>query len=739
MTLTRLTLASAITLALGLSACSESDKTAAPASSAPVATSAPAADAANADAAKADAVRANPLFKASTLPFQTPDFAAIQEDDFLPAIEEGMKQQLAEIRAIADNPEAPTVANTLEAMERSGELLTRASDVFLNLVGTDSNDKKRAIQSELAPKLAAHQDAILLDPKLFARIKALHDARASADYDAESARLLDVTYQRFVQAGAELSEADKAKVRALNEQLASLSTEFQQALLQQTEHAAVIVDDRAQLEGLDEAAIAAAAEAAQAGGHEGKWLLRITNTTRQPVLTSLKNRQLRQRVWEASAYRGLKDGAGDTRQLVLKLATLRAERAALLGYPNHSAYTLVTQMAGNPAAVQDMLKALAPNALANAKREAEAIKAAIKADGQDFELQPWDWEYYAEKVRAKNYDFDPESVKPYFELNRVLKDGVFYALNRFYGISFRERHDLPVYHPDVRVFDVLDADGSQIGLFYADYFARTGKRGGAWMSAFRRQSGLLEQKPVIVNVMNIPKPAEGQPALMSFDEVTTMFHEIGHGVHGLFSKVRYPSLAGTAVPRDFVEFPSQFEEDWNQNPEVLASYARHHQTGEPIPDALIGKMFEASRFNQGFETLEYLASALIDLEWHSLSAGTKVDDVEAFEKAALGKYGIDYAPVPPRYRSAYFAHVFSGGYASGYYAYIWSEVLAADAFAYVQQQGVLDPQVGTRFRREVLSRGNSQDPMQMYEAWRGTKPDPKHLLKRRGLSTGTAE
>lgn len=736
MTLTRLTLASAIALALGLSACSEGDKSAstptAPATSEPNSIS-------EAPAATAPETRSNPLFSASALPFQTPDFSAIKEDDFLPAIEEGMKQQLEQIRAIADSNEPATIANTLDAMERSGELLFRASDVFFNLVGTDSNDNLRAIQSKLSPKMAAHQDAILLDPKLFARVKALYDARATADYDAETARLLEVTYQRFVQAGAELSDEDKKTIRGLNEQLASLSTEFQQALLKQTDRAAVIVDDVAQLDGLDEGAIAAAAEAAKSSGHDGKWLLRITNTTRQPVLSSLKNRELRQRVWEASAHRGLKDGDGDTRQIVLKLAKLRAERAALLGFPNHAAYTLVTQMAGTPEAALGMLKELAPNALANAQREAEEIKAAIKADGQDFELQPWDWEYYAEKVRAKNYDFDPESVKPYFELNRVLKDGVFYALNRFYGVSFRERNDLPVYHPDVRVFDVLDADGSQIGLFYADYYARPSKRGGAWMSAFRRQSELLNQKPVIVNVMNIPKPVEGQPALMSFDEVTTMFHEVGHGVHGLFSKVRYPSLAGTAVSRDFVEFPSQFEEDWNQDPEVLANYARHHETGEQIPADLVQKMLKANTFNQGFDTLEYIAAALVDLEWHTLPADAEVDDVEAFEKAALAKYGIDYAPVPPRYRSPFFAHVFGGGYSSGYYAYMWAEVLAADAFAYVQQQGGLKSEIGNRYRQQILSRGNSQDPMKMYEAWRGSKPDPQHLLKRRGLSVTPAD
>lgn len=726
----RTLLAGAIAMALTLSACS-SETT-------PANSTAPAMEA---ETAQADAgqSQANPFFEPSSLPFQAPDFSKIKDEHFLPALEEGMKQHLAEIEAIASNPEPATVENTLEAMERSGELLTRTSQVFFNLVGTDSNDERRAIQSQIAPRMAAHQDAIMLDPRLFARVKALYEGRADAGHDGETLRLIEQTYQRFVRAGAELSDADKTRVRALNEEQAKLTTAFQQTLMKQTDAASVIVDDVAELDGMDEASIAAAAQAAAEAGHEGKWLLRITNTTRQPVLTSLNNRALRQRVWEASANRGLSDGEGDTRPMVLQLAKLRAERAALLGQPNHAAFGLQNQMAGTPEAVLGMLSELAPAAVANAKAEAEQIQQAIKADGGDFELAPWDWEYYAEKVRAANYDFDPEAVKPYFELNRVLNDGVFFALNRFYGVSFRERTDLPVYHPDVRVFDVIDSDDSQIGLFYVDYFARPSKRGGAWMSSFRSQSQLLDQKPVIINVMNIPKPVDGQPALMSFDEVTTMFHEIGHGVHGLFSQVRYPSLAGTAVSRDFVEFPSQFEEDWNKDPTVLANYARHHETGEPIPAELLEKMFKAYSFNQGFDTLEYVSAALLDMEWHLLPADANVEDVAAFEQAALAKHGVDFAPVPPRYRSTFFSHVFAGGYSAGYYAYMWSEVLAADAFAYVQQQGGLNSEVGSRYRREILSRGNSQDPMQMYINWRGQQPDVEHLLRRRGLKAGAED
>lgn len=717
-------LAGAITLALGLTACSKPEGEApAPAASAP----AEAAPAAAADLAD------NPFMSPSTLPLMAPDFTRIRDEHYLPALLEGMKQHAAEVEAIANNPEPPTVENTLVALERSGALLMRTARVFGNLAGTDTNPTIQKVQAEFSPKMAAHQDSILLNPKLFERVKAIYDAREVLNLDPETKRLVEQTHLRMVRAGAELSEDAKTRIRALNEEQAGLMTAFQQALLKQTELASVVVDDVAQLDGLSEGQIAAAAEAAKASGHEGKWLIRITNTTRQPVLTSLKNRELRQRVWEASANRGLVDGEGDTRPMVLRLAQLRAERAALLGKPNHAAFQLENQMAGTPEAVLKMLSDLAPTVVENTKKEAADIQALIDAQGGGFQLQPWDWEFYAEQVRAQKYDLDPELVKPYFELDRVLRDGVFYTLNRFYGVSFNERRDLPVYHPDVRVFDVIDSDGTQIGLFYADYFARPSKRGGAWMSTFVDQSELLNQKPVALNVMNIPKPVEGQPALMTFDEVTTMFHEVGHGVHGLFSKVKYPSLAGTAVPRDFVEFPSQFEEDWAKHPEILANYAKHHQTGEPIPAELMQKVLNASGFNQGFDTLEYVAASFLDMEWHTLPQGAVVEDVEAFEKAALAKHGVDFAPVPPRYRSAFFAHVFPGGYSSGYYAYIWSEVLAADAFAFVTEQGGLNAELGAAYRQGILSRGGTEDPMEMYVKWRGKQPDAENLLYRRGL------
>lgn len=679
------------------------------------------------------AAAANPFFAPSTLPFEAPDFRAIRDEHYLPALMEGMRQQLAEMDAIASNPDAPTVANTLEAMERSGALLNRVSNVFFNLTSSDSNEALRAVEAEVAPLMAAHQDTILMNPKLFARVDALYDKRASLGVDAETMRLIERTHQRFVRAGAELPEEVKSQIRTLNEEQASLMTTFRQTMLKQSQLAAVLVEDLSELDGMGEGEIAAAAEAAKAAGHDGKWLLRITNTTRQPVLTSLNNRALRQRVWEASAMRGLTGDEGDTRAMVIRLAEVRAELASLLGKPNWAAYQLEDQMSGGPGPVYAMLLDMVPTVVKNAKREAADIQALVKSQGGDFEIQPWDWEYYAEQVRAARYDLDPEQVKPYFELDRVLKDGVFLALNRFYGVSFKERTDLPVYHPDVRVFDVIDRDGSQIGLFYADYFARPSKRGGAWMSSFVDQSGLLGQKPVVLNVMNVPKPAEGQPALMTFDEVVTMFHEVGHGVHGLFSDVKYPSLAGTNVPRDYVEFPSQFEEDWAKHPEILASYARHYETGRPIPDELMKKLLRASGFNQGFDTLEYIAASLLDLEWHTIAKGTKIDDVEAFEARALAKHGVDFALVPPRYRSGYFAHVFPGGYSAAYYAYIWSEVLAADAFAFVTERGGLSPELGDEYRKAILSRGGSIDPMKMYVEWRGQEPNPDHLLYRRGL------
>jgi peptidyl-dipeptidase Dcp len=546
--------------------------------------------------------------------------------------------------------------------------------------------------------------------------------------------VLKQRYESFIRAGAKLSDQDQGRIRSLNEQLSKLETKFEENLLALSKERAVVVETEKELDGMAADEIAAAAAAAKARGLEGKYLLQISNTTRVPVLTSLNNRALRRRVWEASAYRGLgRDGGLDNRGLVLEITQLRAERAKLLGYANHAAYKLQNQMAKDPAAARKLLTDLVPGVIERVKQEARDLEAMIRESGEKHELAPWDWEYYAEKVRKARYEVDEAAVRPYFKLDTVLKNGVFFTMNKLYGISFRERTDLPVYHPDVRVFDVLDRDGSQIGLFYADYFKRDTKRGGAWMSSFVDQSALLNEKPVIVNCLNIPRPAAGEPALISFDNVTTLFHEMGHALHGMFSDVTYPTVSGTATPRDFVEFPSTFEEDWAIQPEILANYARHHETGEQIPKDLLDKVIRAKKFNKGFDTLEYLAAALLDLDWHTLTADQIPADVEKFEAAALKKAGVDHPAVPPRYKAAYFAHIWSGGYASSYYAYLWSEVLAADAFAYMISHGGCTPENGGLFRKEILSRGSSRDPMASYKAFRGAEPTVDALLIRRGL------
>ncbi|MFH5831759.1 M3 family metallopeptidase [Halalkalibaculum sp. DA384] len=679
----------------------------------------------------------NPLFAPSPLPFEAPDFDAIDVEHFRPAFEAGMERELEEIESIASNTEPPTFENTIVAMEKSGALLRRTSSVFYNLTSAHTNDEIQEIQKDMAPRLAAHSDNILLNAELYDRVNTLYEKREELDLDEASLKLLEDTHRDFVRAGAQLNEEEKQRMREINERISSLTTQFQENLLDITKERAVLVDDEEQLDGLSEDRIAAAREAAEERGHEEGYLLTITNTTRVPILKELNNRDLRQRVWEASAYRGIgEEGGIDNRPLVLELAGLRAERAELLGYPNHAAYKLEPQTAQTPEAALDMLSDLIPPVIENTEGEAEAIREMMREDGIEGEVKPWDWNYYAEKVRQAEYNIDQSEVRPYFELNRVLQDGVFYTMNRLFGITFEERKDLPVYHPDVRVFDVYDEDGSQIGLFYADYFERESKRGGAWMNSFVSQSHLLDKKPVIVNVMNIPKPAEGEPALISFDNVTTMFHEMGHAVHGLFSDVRYPSQAGTSVPRDFVEFPSTFEEDWAVEPEVLENYAVHYETGQQIPQELLDKVIAARDFNQGFDTQEYLAATMLDLEWHLLESDEIPEDVLSFEEKALEKYGLDMEAVPPRYKSPYFAHIFAGGYSANYYAYIWSEVLAADAFAYMQQEGGLERENGQRFREYILSRGGSRDAMELYKTYRGQEPDVKHLLERRGLSTG---
>ncbi|MGS0690784.1 M3 family metallopeptidase [Shewanella sp. 0m-4] len=675
----------------------------------------------------------NPFLQASQLQYETPDFSKINDEHFQPALELGIKDHYQEVLAIANNSDAATFENTIIALEKSGELLTRTSKVFYNLAGTDSNPTLRKVQGEMAPKMAAHSDNINLNPALFARIETLYNQRESLGLSAEENRLVEVYYKRFVRAGAKLTETQKQQIRVLNEEQSTLTNEFAQRLMRLTKEIAVVVDSKEQLAGLSDSAVKAAASDAEASGHAGKYQLNITNTTRQPVLTQLQDRELRQQVWQASANRGL-EGENETASLVARLAQLRAERAALLGFNSWAEYRLAPQMAKTPEAVYKMFGSMVPAVVNNTEKEAADIQAMINKTGGNFELAPWDWAYYAELVRKEKYDLDESAIRPYFEFDRVLEDGVFFTLKALYGVSLTPRPDLPVYHEDVKAYEMFDEDGTSIAIFYADYFSREGKRGGAWMSSFVTQSELLNQKPVVVNVMNIKKAPKGEPTFVSYDEVTTMFHEMGHGTHGMFSKVVYPTLSGTSVSRDFVEFPSTFEEDWAAHPKVLANYAKHYETGEPIPEELLSKLLKSRSFNQGFDTLEYMSAALVDLEWHSLNADAPLQDVASFEAAALKKHGVDLPAVPPRYKSTYFAHAFPGGYSASYYAYMWSEILAADAFAYVQTQGGLNREIGMKFRKTIREVGNTVAPMDAYKAFRGQEPTTDALLERRGLN-----
>jgi len=677
----------------------------------------------------------NPFFEKSTLPFEAPDFAVISNEHYAPAFDRGIDEQLDEIEAIASNTEDPTFENTVVAMENTGRLLSRAQTVFYSLTSANTNEEIQSIQSEYAPLFAAHTDDIHLNGDLFVRVDELYHNRESLDLDPEAMKLLEDTHLDFVRAGARLTNDEQSRMREINERVSSLTTEFQELLLNMTRERVVVVEDVEQLDGLSQNRIASARESAESRGHEGSYVLTISNTTRHPLLSSLNNRDLRKRLWEASAFRGIGENGGiDTRPIVLELAELRAERAELLGYDTYADYAIDPQTAGTPDAVLSMLSGLIPSVVENVKAESDLITDMMQRDGIDDTLQPWDWEYYAEKVRAEKYSFDEDEVRAYFELDNVLKNGVFYAMKKLYGIRFEERDDIPVYHPDVRVFTVYDSDGSELGLFYGDYFSRDSKRGGAWMNSFVSQSTLLNKKPVVMNVLNITPPAEGDPALITFDNVTTMFHEMGHAVHGLFSDVTYPSLSGTSVPRDFVEFPSTFEEDWAILPEVLENYAIHHETGERIPQGLLDKLVEAREHNQGFDTYEYLGATLVDMEWHLLGSDNIPDDVIEYENQSLKKHNLDNPVIPPRYKSPYFSHVFSGGYSANYYAYMWSEILAADAFAYMKDQGGLTRENGDRYREHILSRGGSRDAMELYRKYRGQEPDVTNLLKRRGLT-----
>ncbi len=680
----------------------------------------------------AAAAQTNPFFNPSSLPFQAPPFDRINDADYQPAIDEGMKRQIAEIETIANNPEPPTFENTIAAMERSGDLLTRAAKVFFNLAQSNTNDAMQKIETEESPKLAAHQDAIYLNSKLFARVKAIYDQRDALKLDPESKYLVERYNRNFIRAGAQLSDPDKVTLRALNQEESTLSTQFRQHVLADTDASAVIVDNKADLAGLSDADIAAAAQRAKDRKLEGKYVLTLQNTTQQPPLTFLKNRALRERLFEASSKRGNHGGPNDTIGIVERLAQLRAQKAKLLGFPTFAAYVLDDQMAKTPDNAIKLMADMVPATTSKAREQSATMQ---KLAG--FKLAPWDWQYYAEQLRKKEYALDEAQVKQYFVLDRVLQDGVFYAANRLYGLTFKERHDIPVYNPDVRVFEVFNPDGTSLALFYADYFSRANKGGGAWMDTFVDQSALLGLKPVVFNVANFTKPAAGQPALLSFTDVTTMYHEFGHALHGMFSNVKYPTLTGTSVPRDFVEFPSQFNEHWALEPTVFANYAKHYKTGKPMPKSLVQKIQKSQKFNQGHALGEYLEAALLDMAWHTLPSEAPLQDVNTFEPASLRRFHIEMPEIPPRYHTPYFAHIWSSGYAAGYYAYLWSELIDDDAYYWFKEHGGMTRANGQRLREMVLSRGGSEEQAAMYRAFRGRDPIVDPLLIERGLKPPT--
>ncbi|HUE53854.1 MAG TPA: peptidyl-dipeptidase Dcp [Terriglobales bacterium] len=674
----------------------------------------------------------NPFYAPSTLPFQAPPFDKIKDEDFQPAIEAGMAQQQAEIQTIANNPDAPTLDNTIVAMEKSGQLLDRVKAAFDGVTGANTNPTLQRTKTIEAPKLAAHQDFIYLNTKLFERISVIYKQRASLRLDPESLRLVERYYEKFVHAGANLSDADKTELRKLNEEASSLSDAYTNKVLAATKTGAYVTTDKAALADLPEARIAAAAQAAKNRQVEG-FVIPLQNTTQQPDLVSLSERATRQTIFEHSWNRTERGDANDTRDTVARLAQLRAQKAKLLGHPNFAAWKLEDQMAKTPEAALQFMDAIVPAATAKAAREAQDIQAVIDAQKGGFQLEPWDWNFYAEQVRKARYNLEDAQVKPYFEIDNVLRNGVFYAANQLYGLTFKERHDLPVYHPDVRVFEVFDAGGKHLALFYCDYFKRDNKNGGAWMSNFVEQSHLLGNLPVVYNVANLPKPAGGEPALISFTDVITMFHEFGHALHGMFSDAEYPTLAGTSTARDFVEFPSQFNEHWALYPSIFTHYAKHYKTGLPMPEELAAQIRKSETFNKGYDMTEVLAAAELDMQWHLLTPTAPLQNPDKFEKQALEKTHLNVSYVPPRYRSTYFSHIWGGGYSASYYAYLWTEMLADDAYQWFVENGGLTRANGDRFRQMVLSRGNTEDLAKMYESWRGAPPNTKAMLKHRGL------
>jgi peptidyl-dipeptidase Dcp len=675
----------------------------------------------------------NPFFLPSTLPYQLPDFARITESDYEPAFEEGMREHLIEVASITNNPETPTFENTIVALERSGQILSRVSHVFFNKTSSDTSEVLEALQAKIAPLLSAHRDSIQLNQELFKRIQNLWNDRVSLELGAEELQVLKKYYEDFVHAGALLNDEQRERVKSLNQELASLQAQFSQRVLADSNDLAVAIEDVSLLSGLSDAQIAACKQAAVDKGIPDAWVIPVVNFSGHPFLQSLSNRETRKRVMEASLKKGLQGNSNDTREILVSMAKLRAKKAKLFGFGSHAEYVLSRQTAKHPDRVVEMLSKLAKAAVRNAKSEATELQAIINSEPESFSLASWDWDYYTEILRREKYSLDVSLLKPYFELNNVLYKGIFKAAGDLYGLSFRAREDLVAYHPDAKVFEVFK-DDAPLGLYIADFYARSSKRGGAWMNSLVDQNTLLDQSPVIVNNLNIPKPPEGSVTLLTLDETTTFFHEFGHALHGLLSNVTYPRVSGTSVERDFVEFPSQVNEMWMMWPEVVDEYARHYETGERLPQEWIDTLQTTETFNEGYKTTSYLAASVLDLAFHLLHEETEIDDVEQFERDAIAAYGLDFEPVPTRYRSTYFSHIFAGGYSAGYYGYIWSEVLDADAVEWFKEHGGLTRKNGQHFADTLLSRGGSIDSMEMFRNFRGRDAELAHLLKRRGLN-----
>ncbi|MDP6534861.1 MAG: M3 family metallopeptidase [Gammaproteobacteria bacterium] len=710
-----------------LSACSETEQTADPTSLA--------AEDSGLSTSEVAPVSTNPFFAESQLYLNYPPFDQIENAHYLPAFLRGMAEQSAEIEAIAQQSEPATFTNTIVAMELSGQLLNRTANVFFAMSSAHTNDEIRALEQQLAPQLAAHDDSIMLNRELFGRISRLYEQREELALDAQSIRLLEEYYSDFVRAGAALSVDQQQRMKELNAQIATLQTRYSQQILSEMNELAILVDSREELTGLDESLVAAAEAEADERGLQGRFVIPLLNTSGQPALASLQNRAVRERMHNTSLSRGNRGGEFDNRGLLVDILRLRAERAQLLGFENHAHYILEDRTAQTVAAVNGRLAELTPPAVANARREAADLQQMIYDEGADFDLAAWDWDFYTEKVRAARYEFDESQLRPYFELNNVLQRGVFFAAEKLYGISFEERTDLPVYQEDVRVFEVFDAVGTTLALFIADYYARPSKRGGAWMGSYILQSDLLNTQPILANHLNITEPTGNEATLLSFDEVNTLFHEFGHALHGMFSNVEYPYFSGTRVPRDFVEYPSQVNEMWATWPEVLANYAIHYQTGEPMPEELLDKVLSSQKFNQGFATTEYLSASILDQALHQLAPDEvpDADQVMQFESEILEAAGVAMPEIPPRYRSTYFNHIM-GGYSAGYYSYIWSEVLDADSVEWFKENGGLTRQNGDHFRRTLLSRGASEGAMVLFRNFRGRDADITPLLERRGLN-----